>query len=87
MAKALPPVPPTSPEPIEPKKTNPSSNPQDVTIPWQKFLSRGENVATKQEAKMFIKGLMKLINVMIARDKARISKANEHLKRVIKGEE
>lgn len=87
MAKALPPTPPSGPQPTEPKKPHSSSNQQDVTIPWQKFLSRGENIATKEEAKLFISGLLKFFNTLVAHERARISKANEHLKRVIKGEE
>lgn len=86
MAEQLPPTPPSGQHPIKPKEAN-SSNQQDVTTPWQKFLSQGENIATKEEAKMFISGLLKFFNALVAHERARISKANERLKRVIKGEE
>jgi hypothetical protein len=83
MPEPLPPTPPSG-QPIGPKKTSPE---QDVTIPWQKFLSQGGNIASKQEAKLFIGGLLKFFNTLVAHERARIAKANEHLKRVIKGEE
>lgn len=87
MAEALPPTTPSGPQPIQPKKSHSSSNQQDVTTPWQKFLSQGENIATKEEAKIFIGGLLKFFNALVAHERARISKANQRLKRVIKGEE
>lgn len=84
MAKSLPPIPPPGSQPAEPQK---SSNQQDVAGTWQKFLSQGENIATKEEAKLFVNGLLKFFNTLVAHERARISKANERLKRVIKGEE
>lgn len=82
------PIPPSGPQPAQPQKSTPSSkNEQETLKVWQTFLSKGGTPATEQQAKLFMNGLLKFFNTLVAQERARLSKANKHLRDVIEGKE
>jgi hypothetical protein len=58
----------------------------DPTGVWSKFLSGGGNVATPQEVKMFIQGILKMFNVLIQQQNAAAERAAQQLKKAEEGE-
>ncbi|MDQ5956259.1 MAG: hypothetical protein ACH349_02680 [Candidatus Rhabdochlamydia sp.] len=81
------PIPPSGPQPTQPQKPTPSSKDQEAIRVWQTFLSKGGTPATEEQAKLFMNGLLKFFNTLVAQERARLSKANKHLRDVIEGKE
>ncbi len=82
------PIPPSGPQPIQPQKPTPSSkNEQEALGVWQTFLSQGGTPATKEQTQLFINGILKFFNTLVAQERAKLSKANKHLRDVIEGKE
>lgn len=79
------PIPPSGPQPIQPQK--PSSKDQESLRVWQTFLSQGTTPATKEQTQLFINGILKFFNTLVAQERAKLSKANKHLRDVIEGKE
>ena len=78
------PIPPSGPQPTQ-KPT--SSNEQETIRVWQTFLSQGTTPATKEQTQLFINGILKFFNTLVAQERAKMSKANKHLRDVIEGKE
>lgn len=78
-------IPPSGPQPTQPQKSH--ANQQDGLGVWQKFLSQGETVATKEQTQQFINGILKFFNTLVAQERAKATKANRRLKDVIEGKE
>lgn len=77
-------IPPSGPQPQKPA---PSSNEQETIRVWQTFLSQGTTPATKEQTQLFINGILKFFNTLVAQERAKMSKANKHLRDVIEGKE
>lgn len=82
MAKA---IPPSGPQPTQPQRSQ--ANQQDAFGVWQKFLSQGETIATKEQTQQFINGILKFFNTLVAKERAKATQANRRLKDVIEGKE
>jgi hypothetical protein len=76
-------MPPTG--PIGPGTPQPSSI--DPTGAWSKFLSTPSQVASPEEVKMFIQGMMKMFNVMIQQQDAAAKRAAQKLKKAEEGQD
>jgi hypothetical protein len=59
----------------------------DPTGAWAKFLSTPGHAATADDVKMFMKGMLKMFNVLIQQQNAAAQRANDKLKRAIEGDE
>lgn len=81
------PIPPSGQQPTQPQKPAPSSNEQETIRVWQTFLSQGTTPATKEQTQLFINGILKFFNTLVAQERAKMSKANKHLRDVIEGKE
>lgn len=79
-SKGTPEIPPMQP-------TTPTKSALDPTGTWSKFLGGAGMPASPEEVKMFIQGIMKMFNVIIQQQNAAYQRANQHLKRVIEGDE
>jgi len=71
--------------PMQP--TTPTTSRLDPSGAWSKFLSTPGNVASPEEVKMFIQGIMKMFNVIIQQQNEAAQRASRHLKDVIEGKE
>ncbi|MDR2539277.1 MAG: hypothetical protein LBC45_01435 [Chlamydiales bacterium] len=80
-------LPPSRTQPDQPQKLTPSSHEQETLKVWQTFLSQGTTPATKEQTQLFINGILKFFNTLVAQERAKISKANKHLRDVIEGKE
>lgn len=69
----------------QPQQPIPSS--LDPTGAWSKFLSAGGNIATPQEVKMFMQGMLKMFNVLIQQQNEAAQRSAERLKKAIEGEQ
>lgn len=78
-------IPPSGQQPIQPQPS--PANQQDPLKVWQKFLSQGGNIATEEQTKQFVDGVLKFFNTLLAKERAKVSKANKRLKDVIEGKE
>ena len=74
-----PPIQPTGPQ-------QPASN-LDPSGAWSKFLSTPSQVATPEEVKMFMQGMLKMFNLIIQQQNAAYQRANEKLRKVAEGED
>jgi hypothetical protein len=81
------PIPPSGPQPIQPQKPTPSPKEQEAIRVWQTFLSQGGTPATKEQTQLFMNGILKFFNTLVAQERAKLSKANKHLRDVIEGKE
>jgi len=78
-------IPPSGPQP---QKSTPSSkNEQEAIRVWQTFLSQGTTPATKEQAKLFMNGLLNFFNTLVAQERKKLSEANKRLRDVIEGKE
>lgn len=77
-------IPPSSSQPHIPPS---SPNEQETLRIWQTFLSQGTTPANKEQTQLFINGLLKFFNTLVAQERAKMSKANKHLKDIIEGKE
>jgi hypothetical protein len=59
----------------------------DPSGAWSKFLSTPGHVATPEEVKMFMQGMLKMFNLLIQQQSAAYKRANEQLKKAVKGDE
>jgi hypothetical protein len=73
---------PANQEPISPGGGN-----VDPTGVWTKFLSAGGMVATPQEVKMFMQGMLKMFNVIIQQQNEAYQRSNEALKKAARGDD
>lgn len=73
-------------QPARPQPSQPVGN-IDPTGTWSKFLSTPSAVATPEEVKMFMQGMLKMFNVIIQQQDAAYKRANEKLKKAEEGEE
>lgn len=74
-------------QPEGPQPQPPTTSYLDPTGTWQKFLSAGGIVATPQEVQMFVRGILKMFNVVIQQQNEAYQRANEQLRKAEKGEE
>jgi hypothetical protein len=54
---------------------------------WTKFLSTGGIVASPQDVKMFVQGIMKMFNVLIQQQNAAAKRASDVMKKAETGDE
>jgi len=76
--------------PIQPgggPQQQPAPSAMDPTGAWSKFLSVGGNIATPQEVKMFMQGMLKMFNVLIQQQNEAAQRAAERLKKAEEGEQ
>lgn len=80
--------------PIDPSQNLPpiQSNPPeksslDPTGAWSKFLSTPGHIATPEEVKMFMQGMLKMFNILIQQQNAAYKRSNEQLKKAAEGED
>ena len=59
----------------------------DPTGAWSKFLSTPSQVATPEEVKMFMQGMMKMFNVIIQQQDAAAKRARDKMKKAEQGED
>ncbi len=72
--------------PIGPEQA-PQTSYIDPTGAWSKFLSTPSQIATPQEVKMFLQGMMKMFNVIIQQQDAAAKRASDKLKKAEEGED
>ncbi len=72
--------------PSQPVGPQPAGN-IDPTGAWSKFLSTPGNVATPEEVKLFMQGLLKMFNVIIQQQTAAAHRAAEQMKKAEEGED
>lgn len=80
----------STPPPSQPTgPTGPGPQPSyiDPTGAWSKFLSTPSQVATPEEVKMFMQGMMKMFNVIIQQQDAAAKRASDKLKKAEEGED
>lgn len=85
------PEPPPSPQPIQPPQPG---GPQQQGVPssidpsgiWSKFLSTSGNIASPEEVKMFMQGLLKMFNVIIQQQNQAAERAARQMKKAEEGE-
>lgn len=79
-SKGSPEIPPMQP-------VTPTTSRLDPTGAWSKFLTTPGGVASPEEVKMFINGIMKMFNVIIQQQTEAAKRASQKLKRSIEGED
>ena len=73
--------------PIQPPGLQQPAQNLDPSWVWSKFLSTPGHVATPQEVKMFMQGLLKMFNVIIQQQNEAYRRANEKLKKAAEGKD
>jgi hypothetical protein len=86
----IPPDPMQTPSPIQPGSQQPTPgtpSSMDPTGAWSKFLSTPGGVASPEEVKMFMNGMLKMFNGIIQQQNEAHKRASDQLKKAIEGED